>query len=209
VDAQLHALSAELLLEDPGTLLVVTSDHGEEIGDHGSLGHAHTLHEELLRVPMLFRWPAAIPEGGRRDVPVSLLDVMPTLEELVGRGRPGRQGRSLWPLLRRAGALPVLPMLFQLHAPRPAFRGMRLGDHKLIEDVGAARCGAQALALYDLARDSAEERDLGAEDPALAQELAARMSAFFASLPASPEPSRQEVDDGTLEELRSLGYVGP
>ncbi|QDU65712.1 sulfatase [Engelhardtia mirabilis] len=76
------------------TIVVLTSDHGKEIGDHGGVGHGHTLYEELLQVPLLISGPGIDP--GRSDRPVMLVDVLPTLTHMAGLAAPvGVQGVDL------------------------------------------------------------------------------------------------------------------
>jgi len=98
VDAQLgrlvDGLRARGLLDE--TVVVVTSDHGEHLGEHGLFGHQFSLHEELLRIPLILRYPAAIEAGARCATPVSLVDVPATVSELTGRDRSWPvDGRSL------------------------------------------------------------------------------------------------------------------
>ena len=87
---------AELGLAD-STLLVVTSDHSEEFFEHDSLGHGHSLFQELLHVPLLFRLPGGTPAGGRLGQMCSLVDVTPTvleataIEEGTFLGSSGRE----------------------------------------------------------------------------------------------------------------------
>ena len=70
------------------TLLVVTSDHGEEIGEHGRRGHGTNLHDEVLRVPLLMRAPDLLPPGTRWPGPMGLVALTPTLLDLIGREPP-------------------------------------------------------------------------------------------------------------------------
>ena len=88
----------EALGWDRDTIVIVTADHGEEFWDRGMGGHAHTLQEELLRVPLIViggGYPA-----GRVEAPVGLVDVLPTLRSLVGLPRDDRnEGVSLIPAL--------------------------------------------------------------------------------------------------------------
>ncbi len=100
VDTQLGLLLREL--EKPAfkdrTLLIFAADHGEAFGEHNSRFHAGTLYEELLRVPLLFRGPGIVPR--KVDVPVSLIDLGPTLLDLFGQETPGWfMGQSLVPFL--------------------------------------------------------------------------------------------------------------
>jgi arylsulfatase A-like enzyme len=84
---------------DDDDVLVFLSDHGEEFWDHQGFEHGHTLYDELLRVPLFIRAPGV--QARRVDAPVSLLDVTPTVLDLVGVPVPADvEGRSLAPLLR-------------------------------------------------------------------------------------------------------------
>lgn len=85
-------------------LLVITGDHGEEFLEHGGLSHVQ-LYEEVLHVPLLWRWPGVIAAGRRVDLPVSLVDIAPTILDLVGvPGALGMEGQSLAPLLLKGQA---------------------------------------------------------------------------------------------------------
>src|SRR6185436_19048529 len=99
----LEALRARGLLEN--TLVVVTSDHGEEFREHGGFGHGQSLHGELLHVPLLMRLPGRLAAGTRLARGVSGLDVMPTILDIAGiEPHPDLQGRSLLPETQPAGA---------------------------------------------------------------------------------------------------------
>ena len=90
VDDQLMRFLDEL---GPRDTVLLVSDHGEEFWDHGGFEHGHTLYDELLRVPMLWRGPGS--GTGRHAEPVSLLDVAPTLATAAGLSTDGMSG---WPL---------------------------------------------------------------------------------------------------------------
>jgi arylsulfatase A-like enzyme len=90
------------------TLIVFMSDHGEELIDHGALDHGHTLYNELIRVPLIFALPENLPEGRRVAEHVRLVDLTPTVIDLVGYEQIDHfEGVSLKPLLTGAGTLPV------------------------------------------------------------------------------------------------------
>jgi hypothetical protein len=83
------------------TLVALTADHGEELGEHGAtLAHGRTLHGELVRVPLVVRAPGLARAGATIDVPVQLVDLLPTFVAAVGGSPPDLVGRSLVDLLR-------------------------------------------------------------------------------------------------------------
>ena len=134
------------------TLFVITSDHGEEFNDHGSYGHGHTVYQELIHVPLLFRLPGRIPAGQRIRQTVSTVDIGPTLFE--GTGVPleaSAEGHSLQPYLR--GQVPALPAV--------AFSDM-LDDRRVIR-AGRWKLVLRGVnpSLFDLQDDPGELRDLG------------------------------------------------
>lgn len=90
----LDALEADGVLDS--TLVIVTSDHGENFGEHGHLGHGSWLHESLLKVPLILRFPGVYDGGAREDTPVQLLDLAPSILELAELPAPdGWVGASL------------------------------------------------------------------------------------------------------------------
>ncbi|MFH1468142.1 MAG: sulfatase [Pseudomonadota bacterium] len=157
VDDELGRLLGSLGEDD---VVVIFADHGEEFWDHGGVEHGHALWDELLRVPLLVRAPGCAP--GRRDSPVSLLDVAPTLMDLLGQPPlPDAQGRSLGPLL--AGA-PDAEAPFDARAR--FFGGLLYGDEAWGVVTPAqlkwwSQGGTQSL--YDLASDPDETTDLASD----------------------------------------------
>ena len=100
----LDAIPEEVLAD---TLVVLTSDHGEELYDHGGWKHGHTLYEDQIHVPLIVRWDGRIPEGIRLPGTVRLLDLTPTVLEAAGGEAPATwQGRSLLPALTGGEPLP-------------------------------------------------------------------------------------------------------
>lgn len=122
-----HTLGALLRALPNDATVVVTSDHGEEFWDHGEFEHGHSLHEELLRVPMIVSGPGFAP--GRRAEPVSLMDLAPTLLEAAGLPVEGFEGTALQALERSPPAAPR-----PLAVGRPLYGnrrwGLTLGDEK-------------------------------------------------------------------------------
>jgi arylsulfatase A-like enzyme len=133
------------------TILMVLSDHGEAFGEHGLTWHGLTLYDELLRVP-LFVWTRA---GRPRTVddPVSLIDLGPTVLDLMGVATPARfMGQSLVPFLR--GQRPALtrPILAEARLKRALITP---GGMKIVHDTQA-----QTVEIFDLNKDPGEEKNL-------------------------------------------------
>ena len=201
-------LKQDGLLDD--TVVVVTSDHGEAIGDHGFLDHKMNLYEELLRVPLVLRYPRAVPAGKRIREPVMLQDLFPTLLALAGidpggKGAPGSPGSEAVPLpgIRGIATVPrsdslvgefARPIQF-LELIQQRFPEARIGpwDRALV----AFRIGPDKLhwasdgrhRLYDLEHDPLEKEDLAPSRPERVAELAARVESWLRR-PASRPPLR-------------------
>ncbi|MGB5810305.1 MAG: sulfatase [Polyangiales bacterium] len=150
----------ELGLEDD-TVFVITSDHGEEFQEHGSWGHGHSVYQELLGVPLVFRWPGVIPAGARVGPVVSTMDIGPTVLEATGVAIPREfEGRSLMGFMR--GDWPMGPYVafsdFLEH--RRVIRG---GDWKMIIR------GNLSQVMFDLENDPGEKKELDGRDNPIAQ----------------------------------------
>jgi arylsulfatase A-like enzyme len=186
------------------TLVVVLSDHGEEFLEHGRFGH-DALFDELLRVPLVVRVPDAERRGlrrGRVSEVVRLVDVLPTLLDLVGLPTPDHlEGRTLLPLLQGDG-----------DAPRFVFAQNReTGSDALV--AGGWKLVAERWneLLFDLARDPGERRPLAGGD-AVRESLRATLEELHArSLRwqvLAPPDRAGPLDAATRERLEALGYLG-
>jgi arylsulfatase A-like enzyme len=122
-------LNAEGLLEN--TIIVLLSDHGEELGERGNVAlHSHTLFDELVRVPLMMKAPGCAPRTV--DSMVGLIDVVPTVLDLLGMPvLPQMQGRSLAGACRGNG-VDGLPVLSEFHYPYFAKVGVRTQTHKFV-----------------------------------------------------------------------------
>jgi arylsulfatase A-like enzyme len=177
-------------------LVVVTSDHGEEFGEHGRLGwHSHTLYDELLRVPLLLKLPGQRRGGSRLDLTARGIDVAPTILSALGMKAPvAWGGRDLM----ASGAPPPgsdLTLASRDVTDPNVVVALRTPEWKLIDGR-----------LYDLGRDPGERLDVAAAEPGRARELAERRSAIVES---RPRPTRRvaRADDELRERLRALGYL--
>lgn len=134
------------------SVVVVVGIHGEEFLEHGAAGHGHSLYEESIRVPLAIRAPALLAPG-RVEVPVDLLDLAPTLTDLLGVDYDPRwQGESLVPLLDDPQPPPRLIVSYVGDGSRAAI----IGKYKFI--LGPGR-GRESQHFYDLASDPGELED--------------------------------------------------
>jgi len=183
------------------TLVVILSDHGEEFWDHGSVLHAHTLYQELLHVPLMLRIPGTA--GRRIGEPVSLIDVVPTLLDLLGVAAPeALRGRSLLPLVE-GGEWAERPVLGQALSSSIPLQSVIVGSHKLIR-----RGRGESVELYDLETDPRERTDLADQRPALRRSLVAVLDRLeLAADRPQPFEDADALDGATRERLRALGYL--
>ena len=211
-DASLAAMLARLEASGAlaNTLVVITSDHGEEFGEHGGFLHGHDLFDELVHVPLIF-WGPGLVELGATDAPVSLVDLAPTLCRLLGAG--AEAGPSLFEVARGA---PGSPLLFttQLGTRADGLDGLRDARAKIKRWADPVR-----YELYDLEADAGEQVDLmrGVELDELegGDARRARIDELLAALDRlrAEAEERGPVDPGeapdpqALEAMRSLGYV--
>ena len=196
VDARIGELRRELGW-DERTLVVVTSDHGEELMDRTRMGHGQTLYAEVLDVPLVLWGPPGW-AGRREDARVSTLDILPTLVELLGlRQSPDHEGRSLL----APGERP--PALAHVRKPVPdrsrELRALIRGDWKLVlHDTGERE-------LYDLAADPGERSNAAEREPERGAAMRREIEALGAG-PAEAARTRVEITPELAEHLRSLGY---
>lgn len=193
------ALGERGLLAD--TLIVFTSDHGEEFYERGGTGHGYTVYDENLRVPLAMLHPAL--EPGRVEELVRLIDVAPTIALLAGAERPpGWIGSSLVTSAGapRSGGSRLAYSEFS-HRPYVALRAL---DLKLIENTESG-----AFELYDLALDPAESRNLAGTGRAHEAELREQLANLRARLePIYAAAGQAEIDPELARQLEALGYVG-
>ncbi|MGH7656665.1 MAG: sulfatase, partial [Gemmatimonadales bacterium] len=138
ISTLLEQLEARGLLDN--TILVITSDHGEQFGEHGLVDHGNSLYQPLLDVPLILRFPGAVPAGARFDTPVTLRDIPVTMLDLAGLDDSSIPGESLvrfWETRSAAGDEPESPILSGLTWPNgEVAHSLRLDKHVYIEWFG-------------------------------------------------------------------------
>ena len=206
MDQQIGHLLAHLkevgLYDD--ALLVVTSDHGEEFQDHGGWTHGSTLYNELIRVPLIVKYPSTTAEtSGRIDTPVSLVDLLPTAEDLLNARWPSDAfvGRSLLSTPHNTQARPLYAETSDKTSLRVAIHDRR----KLIQKIDSDGHVIKEQ-VFDLDQDLREKQSLRPEEAFSESDLSS-LRAWLAQSHASSPGSTAQLDEATLDELRSLGYV--
>jgi arylsulfatase A-like enzyme len=195
------------LLED--TVVVVTSDHGTEFFEHGFKGHRTTLFDEVIRIPLIIRYPKALPAGKRVVAQTRIVDIGPTVLELAGlESSVPAMGSSLVSLMGgerfEFGNLAIS----ELFSVGRDMRTMRSLEWKFTDDRAQ-----RVRYLIDLVEDPAEKRPLfdlsrspGPEVLAQYDETLGALDTWRRSIAAGGAAS--EIPEDVMMQLRSLGYVG-
>lgn len=190
-----------------GTLVLVTSDHGEEFGERGWIGHGWTLHRELLDVPLVLRWP----DGRRRAAgpAASHVDIAPTLAAAAGAGPFGADGTDL-------AAGDSLPWRFSRTVRRAFARRHRDAPVDLASLTDGVRKvildrADHGYAFFDLAHDPDERaprrHPAGEQDKALVVALEKTLESLDRRATVSAPPENREIEASVRARLRSLGYL--
>ena len=206
------------------TLLIVTADHGENLGEGARFDHVFALNDHLIRVPMLLRQPGRIAPGSRSDAPCQLVDVAATIREMPGMARPDDVGvgHDLLAAAQTSHRLayaegdPYLDHLERMAAAAgedfdptrfaTPLRAVRDERYKLVWAQG------EAASLYDLAADPDELHDVGDEYPARRAALREAFDQWSARQPpfataAAAAAGEEPVGEATRERLEALGYA--
>jgi arylsulfatase A-like enzyme len=196
------------------TLILVTSDHGEEFWDHAELGrelggdprklwgigHGHSLFQELLHVPLIVTGP-----GLSKDVidcPTGLIDLPPTILESVGLPVPEfMRGRTLRRALLGSDSCPETPYIAEGIAYGPEARSVIWRGMKMIKRSD------RVTLLFDLDTDPEERINLADQRPAVVLKLDRFYDETVNSRGTPSETEGLQMDEETLKQLRDLGYL--
>jgi arylsulfatase len=189
------------LLEELGiaeeTLLIVTSDHGESMTEHGLYFDHAGVYEPTIRAPLIVRWPEKLPAGRRIGGLVQGIDIAPTILDAVGAEAPATfQGGSLLPLIR--GRIEsIRDHVFTNQGLWQAKRTISDGKWKLIKAIDNGFWPAPPVELYDLEDDPGELTNLAEQRPRIAGELELRLRRW--------EDSQLK---GSIDPLRKIASLG-
>jgi hypothetical protein len=202
VGAMLDSLKARDWYNE--SLIILTSDHGEALGEHGFVGHIHTLYDSMLRIPLIIKPPRSLgaPGGQRRSDLASLVDITPTILACLDIDLfPLARGRDL--LARKAADIDAL-LFCETHAPQ-AFHtlyGLRDSEYKIISTPDQKKYD-----FHDLVQDPQETQNVKAEEEHLARRWHQKLKKFREGLTARAKGEADvEIDEETKRKLRALGY---
>jgi arylsulfatase A-like enzyme len=189
------------ILDD--TIVIITSDHGEEFLDHGGVLHGQTLYDELMKVPLIIAGPG-VPEGKLVTRQVQLIDIMPTILDLCRVPIPPEaQGQSMFPLMRQDDAewtdLAFMEADWR-NQKHDIKRAVRTDRFKLYYDRYSGH-----EELYDLLSDPGEQQNIIESHPEVAESLREKLKEWMAT--ERGRPSRIELSEKEKESLRALGYL--
>ncbi len=197
--ARIKDLLFELDLWDK-TIVVFLSDHGEEFWEHNDVLHSFTVFQEVIRVPLVMKLPNQRPGGLRIDQQVRLMDVAPTLLDLLDIPIPETMlGRSLLPMIdgERANLIAVSEM--------GPYKALVDPPNKLILDTTSGH-----LSLFDLSLDPGEQHDISEQNPAEARQLHRYLVDAIQGSETEQVDGVAKVlpdDEELVEQLRALGYL--
>lgn len=204
------------------TIFVVTADHGEEFFEHNSVGHGHSVYQELLHVPMIIRAPGLVPAGKRLQAPTTLVDILPTTLKAVGKDVPREvEGKDLLPLARGAAPHPFDAAFSSFYSEMDSRNlqwSVRRGDWKLWMK------GPVNTFVHNLQQDPGEKVDVDEKYPialrgmriALGQFIGApdktnwfsnAVAGDIVAKPKAVESKNEDIPDDLKQQLRELGYL--
>jgi arylsulfatase A-like enzyme len=196
---------------DKRTLIVFTSDHGEEFGEHGKVGmHSHTVYDELLLVPLILHLPEILRKGAVYDTQVQSVDILPTILNLAGIefNETIIHGESLLPLINNGPQEGIDRYAFseRLAADRHHFRSMRSSEYKYIMHEVKKRNFVEHL-YYDLTSDPQEQNSLELSPKKLRRLFNQIFFLIDEGKRVDPFNRGRKIDRDTLETLKALGYI--
>jgi arylsulfatase A-like enzyme len=189
------------------SLIVVTSDHGEELGERGRHGwHSHALFDEQIRVPLMVKLPRAKLRGTRVAAQVRLIDILPTILDVLGLNLSASfEGSSLLGLARGA---------------RESSTRLAVSERDVTDSVLPAilrsldwkyenRAQESQALLFDLRADPGENTNVLSQNEDVALKMKLELEAIVGSrpMPVGPSSTFEGLSDSLTEQLRSLGYL--
>ncbi len=185
------------------TLVVVVGDHGESLGDHGEDQHGFFIYNSTIRVPLIFSWPEQIRANSVVSQVVGMVDVFPTITDLLQvEGPRNISGQSLLPLMR-GESLETPSVYSETEVPLEEYNWSPL--YSLISSPWKY-IDSPSPELYDLVEDPGESMNLIAQHMNVARRMKKQLNQLTESI-TPREVGKTTLDQAAVERLRALGYV--
>ena len=188
------------------TIIVLSGDHGESLGEHGEKTHGFFIYNATLHVPVIIRLPGG---ASAKTVPelISLADLMPTVLQALKVDVPAQvQGRNLLPLSSPENEEEARSLYAETFLPRLHFNWSEL---RAVETENYHFIDAPKPELYDLKKDPGETQNLYPQKKAVAEEMRAKLAALIHEYSGGQELAEKSgLDPALMERLKSLGYAG-
>lgn len=206
------------------SLIILTSDHGEEFYEHRSWGHGQDLYEESLRIPLIIKFPENSQANKRIEEAVRLIDVLPTIVDFLKLKTDNLlasvDGQTLWPVIQgkeqkgREALAELAGNILNSHLPRRT--ALYSGGKKLIVNEEFSPEAVKFFSfpppelprveLFDLSKDPRETKNLAAEEPAVVRQFLRRLEELYQSA-RQLEKRKARLTRKLKEQLRALGYL--
>jgi arylsulfatase A-like enzyme len=189
------------------TLVLFTSDHGEEFYEHHGVKHGDTLYEEQVHIPIIIRDPFHFPSEHRIGSMVGIIDIMPTILRLLNISVPAQcEGKSLIPLIRDEKNFFVADLFFEEDLDGKIIQAVRRKQWKLIFYPKTDK-----LELFNLEKDAEEKHNVASEYPELASSLYEEMKHWhqkqIEQRAGLLRPKVHKLSEETIRQLKALGYL--
>ena len=197
-------------LEEKGdldnTLVVITADHGESLGEHGEDTHSIFVYDATVKIPMVWRYPGRLPAGTKTDQPVHQADIVPTILSLLDMPEiEGVQGIDVTDWLKGEKGPQAQP---QYSESLLSEVGFGMAPLYAVRHEGYKYIKAPRPELYDLTADPQELTNIHDQHPDRVAELSAMLESLITDSEAMNLPAQETpMDDETLEMLEALGYI--
>jgi len=193
------------------TLVIITADHGEYLGERGNYFCHVGVYDETMRIPLIMRLPGRIPAGQRIKGMAMNIDLVPTAFDILGLSKKGMEGASLLPLIdNKAEEVHEYVIDEGAHGSQIAIRTKKWKFIKTLEDVSYAsnfKLEEGLTELYDLENDAKEEKNVAEENADVSARFEKMLKKWLSERTGGDEAEMIEADEETKKKLEALGYL--
>ncbi len=195
------------------TLVMITADHGECLGERGSFFSHVGVFDETMRIPLVMRLPGRLPAGKRIDAMTMNVDLVPTAMDILGLAeeKKGMEGKSLLPLVEgSAKGIHEYVIDEGGHGAQVALRTEKWKFIKTFDDISYLanfQRNKGDVELFDLESDPGEKKNIAKENPETCRRLSGLLDKWLASRAGAEQAEMIEADEETKKKLEALGYL--